>query len=161
MQRPTITGLAVIVLLLAALSVPGLAETRLSTLNGFQEVPAIATAGVGQFKVTISADETTIAYELSYSGLEGGAVSAAHIHLGQLGVNGGVIAFLCGGSKPACPASGPVTGTIVAADIVGPAGQGIAAGDLAKAIRAIRVGKAYANVHTATYGSGEIRGQIK
>lgn len=162
MKLPTITGLAVVVLVLATLSAPALAETRIATLNGFEETPAISTAGVGHFRATISSDETTITYELTYSGLEGGAVSAAHIHLGQVGVAGGVSAFLCGGgNKPACPASGSVAGTIVAADIIGPAGQGIASGELAEAIRAMRFGKTYVNVHTATYSGGEIRGQIK
>ena len=72
--------------------------------------------------------------------------------------------FLCGGGgKPACPAapSGSVTGTIVAADVVGPAGQGIAATEFAEVVRAIRHGATYANVHTPTFGNGEIRGNIK
>jgi len=162
MELPTITGLVVTVFLLATLSAPVLADTRTAALNGFEETPAISTAGVGQFKATISNDGTSIAYELSYSGIEGGAVSAAHIHLGQVGVAGGVMAFLCGGgNKPACSASGPVAGTIIAADILGPAGQGIAAGEFAEAIRAIRFGKTYVNVHTAAFPGGEIRGQIK
>jgi hypothetical protein len=70
--------------------------------------------------------------------------------------------FLCGGGgKPACP-NGPatVTGTVNASDIIGPAGQGVAAGEFEEAIRAMRTGAAYANVHTMVYPSGEIRGQI-
>ena len=56
---------------------------------------------------------------------------------------GGVAVFLCGGGgKPACPASGTVTGTIVAADVVGPAGQGITANEFAEVVRAIRHGAA-------------------
>src|SRR6185295_3760726 len=75
---------------------------------------------------------------------------------------GGVSAFLCGGgSKGACPTpSGTAEGTIVPADVVGPAGQGIAAGEFAELVRAIRDGYTYANVHTTKYASGEIRGQI-
>jgi hypothetical protein len=45
--------------------------------------------------------------------------------------------------------------------VTGPAGQGVAAGELADLIRAIRAGAAYVNVHTATYPTGEIRGQIR
>ena len=49
----------------------------------------------------------------------------AHIHFARPDVNGGVIAFLCGGGgKPVCPRNGTVTGTITAADVVGP-GRGI------------------------------------
>jgi hypothetical protein len=52
-----------------------------------------------------------------------------------------------------------VTGTIDAPDIL--AIQGIAAGDMAAALRAIRAGVTYANVHNAGFPGGEIRGQIR
>jgi CHRD domain len=53
-----------------------------------------------------------------------------------------------------------VTGVIDAADVSGPADQGIAAGELTEVIRALRAGAVYANVHTEKYRSGEIRGQV-
>jgi hypothetical protein len=53
-----------------------------------------------------------------------------------------------------------VTGTITPADIGGPAGQGIAPGEFNEVLRALRSGNVYANIHTATYPSGEIRGQV-
>ena len=85
----------------------------------------------------------------------------AHIHFGQRSVNGGVAASLCGGGgKPACPQSGTVTGTVVPADVVGPAGQGIAAGEFDELVAAIRAGRTYANVHSTKFPPGEIRGQI-
>jgi hypothetical protein len=129
-------------------------------LSGYSEVPANSTTGVGKFKARINGD--TIEYKLKYRDLEGGAVSAAHIHFGQRDVNGGVSAFLCGGgSKPACPASpGEVTGTIAASDVIGPAAQGIAPGEIDELINAIKHGVTYANVHTADFPNGEIRGQI-
>jgi hypothetical protein len=54
-----------------------------------------------------------------------------------------------------------VTGTISASDVLAIPGQGLAAGDLASMVRAIRAGFAYVNVHTTNFPSGEIRGQIR
>ncbi len=128
-------------------------------LTGYQEVPAISTTGRGGFTARLKNGE--IEYTLRYSGLEGTA-QQAHIHFGQPRVNGGVIAWLCGdGGKPACPASGMVSGTIDASDIVGPVDQGIATGEFAEALRAMRHRVAYVNVHTDSFASGEIRGQIR
>jgi hypothetical protein len=44
---------------------------------------------------------------------------------------------------------------------VGPTGQGIAAGEFAELVRAIKAGRTYVNVHTTKYPGGEIRGQIR
>jgi CHRD domain len=131
-------------------------------LIGFQEVPANSTAGKGDFTATIESNGS-LSYRLRYSNLEGTTVAAAHIHFGQTGVNGGISTFLCGGGgKPACPpAPATVTGTIVAADIAGPAAQGIAAGEFAELLRAMRLGKSYVNVHTNKFPAGEVRGQIR
>jgi hypothetical protein len=133
-------------------------------LNGYEETPSISTVARGVF--TARLDGGTIKYTLSYRGLEGGNTLFAHIHFGGPGVAGGVSAFLCGGAapssdKPACPnGGGTVEGTIDAADVIGPAAQGIAPSEIHELIEAMRAGFAYANVHTATYGPGEIRGQI-
>jgi hypothetical protein len=43
----------------------------------------------------------------------------------------------------------------------GPAGQGIAAGELSELIAAIRAGRTYVNVHTNKHPGGEIRGQVR
>ena len=43
---------------------------------------------------------------------------------------------------------------------MGPAGQGVSPGEFAELARAIQTGVAYANVHTAAFPAGEIRGQI-
>jgi hypothetical protein len=54
-----------------------------------------------------------------------------------------------------------VSGTIAAADVVGPVAQGYAVGDIAPVIAALRAGVTYANMHTAKFPGGEIRGQIR
>ena len=52
-------------------------------------------------------------------------------------------------------------GVITAANVIGPAGQGIAAGEFAELIRAIKGGRTYANVHSSSFPGGEIRGKIQ
>lgn len=168
-KHPRITVLAAAVAVLAVLGIAGTAlpdrggRMMKADLSGFEEVPAVSTTGTGELLARIADDESSIDYSLSYQNLEGTTTAAAHIHLGQRGVNGGVIAFLCGGGgKPACPpVSGSVSGTITAADVIGPAAQGIAAGELAEMIAAMRAGVTYVNAHTNKHPGGEIRGQIK
>lgn len=129
-------------------------------LDSLEEVPTVATTATGEFQGKIG--ETSIDYELSYEGVQGGNALAAHIHLGRKHTAGAVLAFLCGGGgKPACPATGgTVKGTITAADIQAIGAQGVAAGDIAKAIRVMRAGATYANVHSTAFPGGELRGQI-
>jgi hypothetical protein len=128
-------------------------------LNGFQETPSISTTGHGTFKARLRSDG--IHYVLRYADLEANA-TVAHIHFGQRHTAGGIAAFLCGGGdKPACPArQGRVEGVIDAADVMAIPTQGIEAGALREVVRALRHGAIYANVHTATFGNGEIRGQV-
>jgi hypothetical protein len=136
-------------------------------LSGFQEVAptcAVSTAsapcaGSGDFHATLNAAENELTFDITWSNLTGPA-AAAHVHFGQFGVNGGVSFFFCGGGgKPPC-AGGHASGTVTAANVVGPTTQGIAVGELNKIIAAMRAGVAYANIHTATFPGGEIRGQI-
>ena len=133
-------------------------------LVGYSEVPSVSTISRGTLALNIhgSGNTATIDYVLTYKDIEGGTAIASHIHLGQRHTNGGVSAFLCsGGDKPACPATaGTVHGTIDAADVIGPAAQGIEPGSMAELVRAIRAGATYANVHSTRWPGGEIRGQI-
>ncbi|MGH8970802.1 MAG: CHRD domain-containing protein [Actinomycetes bacterium] len=136
-------------------------------LSGLQEDPmALSTSGHGRFKAHLVDDGQAIQFKLSYAALEGD-VAQAHIHLGNRSQSGGISVFLCtnvgGGTAatPACPpAPGKVTGTLRAADVIGPAGQGIAAGEFDELVTALRAGTTYVNVHSAKYPGGEIRGQL-
>jgi len=138
-------------------------------LRSYNEVPTLSTAGRGVFFGRLSRDETEIDYRLDYSGLEG-AVTVSHIHLGQPHTTGGVIIWLCGpmGAAPAgtpeCGASGgagpEATGTLMPAGVVGPAAQGIAPGEFAELVKAIKAGATYVNVHSTLFPTGEIRGRI-
>jgi CHRD domain len=135
-------------------------------LEGFQEVPAVSTVAEGKFEARIRDDE--ISYELSYEDLEG-TVTQAHIHLGQRAVNGGISVWLCDTETnpapvetPDCePSPGEVEGVITEAQVVGPDGQGIVAGEFDELVRAIRSGVTYANVHSSMFTGGEVRGQLE
>jgi len=129
-------------------------------LNGYEENPDVSSVASGSIEARLSKDGTSLTYELTYSGLEG-TVTASHVHFGKPAVNGGVSFFLCNGpTTPTCPQSGTVTGEVDAADVIGPAGQGIEAGNLAEIVAAMRAGHAYANVHSTKWPGGEIRAQL-
>lgn len=155
-----IAGAGLLVAVLAPTVTGDSDNTFEASLNGFAETPTLSVDGRGTFKATIRSDRIT--YTLSYRNLTGGATQA-HIHLGRTAIAGGVSAFLCGGTtKPACPgASGTISGTILPAHVIGPGGQGIAPGQFAELVRAIRNHATYANVHTVAWPMGEIRGQLE
>jgi hypothetical protein len=158
-------------LLVASLAVAsgGRKNLKSGDLVGYEENPDISTAAVGSFRVTLDDEARTLSYELKYSGLEG-AVQQAHIHFGKRAVNGGITVFLCSNlgngpaGTPACPASGTVSRTVAAADILAPAvagtPQGIEAMNYEELAAAMRAGHTYANVHSAKWPGGEIRAQI-
>jgi hypothetical protein len=139
-------------------------------LNGYEEVPSVSTQGVGTFRAQIARDKDEIAYTLTYGGQFNGAVTQSHIHVGQEGAVGGISVWLCANNPPItgapagiqpCPQAGTISGTITPASVVGPAGQGIAPGEFAELVRALRAGVTYANIHSVTQPGGEIRGQIR
>jgi hypothetical protein len=138
-------------------------------LTGSQEVPFVSTPASGRLVATVAADGN-IDYELSYSGLQADATQA-HIHIGQRGINGGIVLWLCSSATNPAPAgvvvltcptrAGTVTGILKPADVRNVTTQGFATNDLAEVVGAIRAGVAYANVHTSASPGGEIRGQLR
>ena len=137
------------------------------TLDGYAETPAaLSTIGVGTFTIKVDRAAQEIAYTLSYEALEG-AVTQSHIHFGAAGTSGGVSTFLCTnlGNGPAgtqaCPAApATITGTLRPADVIGPASQGITAGQFDELVAAIKADATYVNVHSSLYQLGEIRSQL-
>lgn len=143
------------------------------TLGGGSEVPSVSTSAKGSFVALISSDGSRIDWALRYTALEGD-VQQSHIHIGNVGVNGGISVFLCTnlGNGPAgqqgCP-PGPATisGVITAADVspniaatAAARTQGLNTGEIDELIAALRGGYAYVNVHSTTWPGGEIRSQI-
>lgn len=172
MRRTWAIG-ALVVLALAAASI-ALASGRhhgngkhqiRAKLSGFNEVPPILTNGKASFHATINGNSMT--YRLTLFGGQTSNITQSHLHFGEPGVNGGIFLFLCTNlgngpaGTPACPQQGTVTRTVTAADFVAVAAQNVPAGSFDAAMRILRNGDAYANVHTANFPAGEIRGQVK
>jgi hypothetical protein len=132
--------------------------------SGDQEVPARDTDARGNAVFNVSADGESMSYRLIVANIEN--VTQAHIHLGQRGANGGVVAWLYGNFATTPPTAfpgggGPVngvlaTGTITSASLVG----ALAGQPLSALINHIKSNGAYVNVHTSQFPPGEVRGQI-
>lgn len=155
-------------LLVASLGIAGGGKKNLKAgeLVGYEENPDVSTQATGTFRVTLDDDARTLSYELRYANLESD-VTQAHVHFGKRAVNGGISLFLCSNlgngpaGTPACPPrAGTVSRAVGATDVIGPAGQGISAGQFDELAAAMRAGATYANVHTVTFAGGEIRAQI-
>jgi hypothetical protein len=155
----------------AALAQNGGTNTFNAELNGYNEVVggpgpdstgSVSTQARGTFTATLRDHETKLDFTLTYSGIEGGTVTQAHPHFAQRHVGGSVFGFFCGGPKHACPSpGGTVSGTWTAADIIGPAAQGVEPGAFNEFVRALRAGAVYINVHSSpSFPEGEIRGQV-
>lgn len=111
-----------------------------ATMDGAQEVPPVSTPAVGSAEIDIDSVNSYVYVLGTYSGLQGNA-TAAHLHAGAVGQNGGIIINL--------NQTGGVAGTFSG-------GAFVSGTDLA----AILAGDTYVNVHTTAHGGGEIRGQV-
>lgn len=168
MSTPSILPRALLACALFIAPTLAAAETVIVPLRGLEEVPAISSPARGLFRAFVNRHNGTIAYQLSYQDLQGD-VTQAHLHLGQRGVNGGISVFLCQtatnpdptGLAPMCPQSGTASGQLQAANVIGPGGQGIAAGEFEELLAALGAGAVYVNVHSSVWPGGEIRGQTR
>lgn len=131
---------SVIALALTAVSFAHSSGTVWSAkLTAAQEIPKQVvknTAGSGSFTATLTG--TKLKFKLTFSKLTGPA-TAAHIHLGAMGVSGNVLVPLC------TPCKSPVSGTVTISAAIKK--------DFTKHLL-------YVNVHTAKNPNGEIRGQL-
>lgn len=127
--------------------------TYISTLSAANEVrtPAVVSSATGTATYVLTGNILT--YSVVVNGLTG-AATASHIHSAPAGVNGNVIV-------PYVTAS-VVSGTVASGtiDLSQPITNGATSitGDSLRTL--LNNGGAYTNVHTPTYGGGEIRGQI-
>ena len=125
-------------------------EVFTADLSGDAQVPPIDVAGTGDATVTIADDESSVSWDVSYSGLTGDA-AAGHIHFGASDAAGPVMIPF------ATVTNTGSTGSFASGDYAG--GDGLPA-DWDGVLAAIRDGDAYVNIHTAANQAGEIRGQL-
>ncbi|MBI4303669.1 MAG: CHRD domain-containing protein [Chloroflexi bacterium] len=128
-------------------------------LSGREEVPPVTTKGQGEAIFHLSDNGTELSFKLNIANTEN--ITQAHIHMGAVGQNGTVVAWLYPAAPPAITIPGRfdgtlTTGVITSAKLVGPlAGQPLSA-----LIDKMRAGETYVNVHTEKNPGGELRGQI-
>jgi hypothetical protein len=138
----------------AAVAVPALAGSSNeyeARLNARAEVPRNSSPATGEAELTISRTGRSIAYRIEAEDLTG-RVQAAHIHYAPAGRSGPVILGICGR-----PCSLPKSGRLTAKNFSRAPGVR----NFAAAVRQLRRGRTYVNLHTRQNPSGEIRGQIR
>jgi uncharacterized protein (DUF1800 family) len=122
-------------------------RTFVALLNGANEVPPVTTSATGTSVVILSPDETSALVSLTFTGLSS-PQTAAHLH------------------GPAAPGNN-APGTIL--DLDQPLGQvsnllwdiqPVGGLSVLELVNALKGGLIYANVHTANFPSGEIRGWL-
>ena len=113
--------------------------TFTTQLRGANEVPPAATTATGQVDAVLNKDTNLLQWKMTYDGLSGPA-TAGHFHgPAMVGAYAGV----------ASPFNNPVTSPM--------AGQATLT---AAQVADLMAGKWYANIHTAKFPGGEIRGQM-
>jgi hypothetical protein len=125
--------------------------------------------------LSLKLNNNHIDYTLTYTGPFTSDVQQAHIHFGKSRDSGGIVVWLCQTTAkpapaqvamitPTCPTPNPtatVTGTITLDNVLAVPGQNVTAKDFDAITDAITSHTAYANIHTATFPGGEIRGQVR
>ena len=146
--------LLVVLAMVVAVGGTALADsgTKLSAkLTGGAEVPKGNPKASGSATFTIAKNGKSIKYKLSAKKLTG-PVIAAHVHFGAPGKAGPVIIPIC---AKACTL--PKSGTLTSKNFTKASGVS----SFAAAVKDMKSGKTYVNVHTKKFPAGEIRGQIK
>ncbi len=132
-------AISAITLGLAGLCATASAADMKITLSGAQEVPPVTTSASGSGVITVAADKS-ISGSVSVTGME---ATMAHIHEAKMSNGSGpVIISLSktGDNEWSIPADTKLTDD---------------------QLQSLKSGNLYVNVHSATFKSGEIRGQLK
>lgn len=129
-----------------------------AALNGSQEVPPVTTDMTGTVFIKANGSGGISEYTLNVH--KGDHVMAAHLHCGDMGKNGPVVAYLFGkGGNSDVSGELKVTSSSVSIEPSGAQCE-TPINTVADLVTAIDAGKVYANVHTKDNPNGEIRGQL-
>jgi hypothetical protein len=176
MRRHDLTAIAVAAAVLTLPATYARAQEFIAHLNGFEEIGGLGAGETGAIlsnatatlRLDLDRKSSTISYTLAYTTGFSSGITQAHIHFGKEHVAGGIIVFLCtnAGNGPAgtptcSPAPATVKGMLTAASVVGPTAQNVPAGVFDGIEDALASDTAYANIHTANFPAGEIRGQVR
>jgi len=117
--------------------VPAVSTRFTGVLSGAQEVPPTPSAATGTVVAYLHQPENRVVYMVESAGLAN--VLAAHIHLGAVGVNGGILVALNGAAGTYCGVSQQLS---------------------AAQVSAMLANGTYVNVHTNAFPGGELRAQL-
>ena len=133
-------------------------------LAGDQVVPPVETETTGEFRLRL--DEGLTEAEARLNVRDGVAVTEAHLHCAAAGENGPLVAFLFGPVPDGVDVDGDIANfNMLDADITATGADcvfaiGLAINNLADLTQAMENGNIYADVHTLSNPSGEIRAQV-
>jgi hypothetical protein len=114
------------------------------TMSGAQETPPVTTSATGTIDANYNRLTKTLSYSVTFSGLSDSAV-AAHIHgLGEPGIMAPVLQTF---SPFPRRKEGSYSGSLLI--------DGVKFSEVE-----LLAGRYYINIHSKTYGNGEIRGQL-
>jgi hypothetical protein len=126
-------------------------------LTGTEEVPPIPSGeaeGTGAAFFEMADDGNSLNYEVRVANLTG--VTAGHIHLAPVGVNGGVVVNLNPNVSSSTQNGIIAEGNITRENLVG----ALLGHPLDTLFSRLEKGLAYVNIHTTRFPGGEIRGQV-
>lgn len=105
------------------------------SLSGDQQVPPVATAASGDCLAVLNSGETELTVMCRHDVV---GASMAHVHEGAVGANGGIVCDFGNTTSPmriTCPLN-------------------------ESSLAALKAGNLYVNIHSLSFVSGELRGQI-
>ena len=121
-------------------SVPNYSQIMFTaSLNGNNEVPSVTTSGTATGWFILDASMSSLTYRITYAQLSS-AFTAAHFHLGAVGIGGGVVM--------------PIT------TFTGNTASGTWSNIPDSLVAKLLNGNIYVNIHTTLHPGGEIRGQV-